>query len=49
MVFNLENIQHIEDKNLLSGHLLVLLGQDHQTAQVSYSIVTTTLSTSTAG
>lgn len=37
MVFNLQHIQHIEDKNLLSGHLLVLLGRDYQVAQVSSS------------
>lgn len=34
MVFNLEHIQYVEDKNLLSGHLMVLLGQDYQAAQV---------------
>lgn len=34
MVFNLEHIQYVEDKNLLSGHLLVLLGQDYEAAQV---------------
>lgn len=35
MVFNLEQIQCVEDKNLLSGHILVLLGQDFDAAQAS--------------
>lgn len=35
MVFNLEQIQYVEDKNLLSGHIVVLLGQDFDTAQAS--------------
>ena len=37
MVFNLEQIQFIEDKNLLSGHILVLLGREFDAAQVSVS------------
>lgn len=35
MVLNLEQIQFVEDKNLLSGHILVLLGQDYDAAQAS--------------
>lgn len=35
MVFNLEQILYVEDKNLLSGHILVLLGQDYDAAQAS--------------
>ncbi|KAL0053124.1 hypothetical protein WJX82_001225 [Trebouxia sp. C0006] len=33
MVSNLDHIQFVEDKNLLSGHILVLLGQDYDAAQ----------------
>lgn len=35
MVFSLEQILHLEDKNLLSGHILVLLGQNYDAAQAS--------------
>lgn len=35
MVFSLEQILYVEDKNLLSGHILVLLGQDFDAAQAS--------------
>ena len=35
MVLNLEQIQFVEDKNLLGGHILVLLGQDYDAAQAS--------------
>ena len=35
MVFNLEQILFVENKNLLSGHILVLLGQDFDAAQAS--------------
>lgn len=35
MVSNLDQIQSVEDKNLLSGHILVLLGQDYDAAQAS--------------
>ncbi len=37
MVSNLDHIQFVEDKNLLSGHILVLLGQDYDAAQASLS------------
>ncbi|KAL0039283.1 hypothetical protein WJX79_001413 [Trebouxia sp. C0005] len=33
MVSNLDHIQFVEDRNLLSGHILVLLGQDYDAAQ----------------
>lgn len=35
MVSNLDQIQSVDDKNLLSGHILVLLGQDYDAAQAS--------------
>lgn len=35
MVFSLEQILYVEDKNLLSGHVLVLLGHDYNAAQAS--------------
>ena len=35
MVFSLEQIQHVEDKNLLSGHILALLGHNFDAAQAS--------------
>ena len=35
MVFSLEQILYVEDKNLLSGHVLVLLGHDYDAAQAS--------------
>lgn len=35
MVSNLDHIQFVEDRNLLSGHILVLLGQDYDAAQAS--------------
>ena len=35
MVFSLEQILYVDDKNLLSGHILVLLGQDFDAAQAS--------------
>ena len=35
MVLNLENIAQYEDRNLLSGHVLVLLGKDINAAQVT--------------
>lgn len=34
MVLSLEQIRHIEDKNLLAGHVLVLLERDSAAAQV---------------
>ena len=37
MVSNLDHIQFVEDRNLLSGHILVLLGQDYDAAQASLS------------
>ncbi len=37
MVSNLDHIQFVQDKNLLSGHILVLLGQDYDAAQASLS------------
>lgn len=33
MVLSLERIRHIEDKNLLAGHVLVLKDSDYNTAQ----------------
>ena len=35
MVFSLEQIQDVENKDLLTGHILVLLGQDYDAAQAS--------------
>lgn len=46
MVFNLEHIQYIEDKNLLSGHLLVLMGQDYQAAQVTCPVISSSFKVS---
>lgn len=34
MVLSLEQVRHIEDKNLLAGHTLVLLERDTAQAQV---------------
>ncbi|KAK3285957.1 hypothetical protein CYMTET_6459 [Cymbomonas tetramitiformis] len=34
MVLSLQKISHLEDKNLLAGHICVLLEQDYSTAQV---------------
>jgi hypothetical protein len=34
MVLSLEQIQNIEDKNLLAGHMMVLLERDVAVAQV---------------
>ena len=34
MVLALEKVAHIEDRNLLAGHILVLLGVDYNGAQV---------------
>ena len=39
MVFNLDQIQDVENKDLLSGHILVLLGQDFDAAQASFLVL----------
>ena len=39
MVFNLEHIQYVEDKNLLRGHIMLLLGQSVDAAQASLSFL----------
>ena len=38
MVWSLEQIQFFEDKSLLSGHILVLLGHGFDAAQASASL-----------
>lgn len=35
MVLNLESISHYEDRNLLAGHAMILLGRDVNVAQVT--------------
>jgi WD repeat-containing protein 19 len=33
MVLSIERIRHLEDRNLLAGHLIVLLDKDQNAAQ----------------